>query len=144
MQEDVTIDGDPLGPRHPIYVVGLHRERPTLGPSQLDGDRRRLLRQRTHGVVLGLDADRVAEPSVVADQDGTRPGHGRLRRALLQLRPPTQLTRLSHPERIRGLTLNHHPAGHFVLKSGPLNGVYRIWSGCGDLNPGPPAPKAGA
>ena len=40
--------------------------------------------------------------------------------------PPTQFARLSHPERIRGLRLNHHPTGHIVLKSGPLNGVKPI------------------
>ena len=77
-------DGDPLGPRQPVHVVGLHRERPSPGAPQLDGHRRRLLRQRPHGVVLGLDADRAAEPSEVADQSRARPRHGRLHRALLQ------------------------------------------------------------
>jgi hypothetical protein len=32
----------------------------------------------------------------------------------------------------------------FTVGSGPPVGVNRTWSGCGDLNPGPPAPKAGA
>ncbi len=57
-------------------------------------------------------------------------------------RPPPQLARLSHPERIRSFTLKTHPAGHFVLKSGPPNGVKRIWSGCRDLNPGPLDPQS--
>jgi hypothetical protein len=30
--------------------------------------------------------------------------------------PPTQFAQLSDPERVRGLTLHHHPAGHSVLK----------------------------
>ena len=41
--------------------------------------------------------------------------------------PTAQFARLPHPERIRGSTLNTHPVGHFVLKSGRLNGVKRIW-----------------
>ena len=51
-----------------------------------------------------------------------------------QFGPPTQLARLSHPERVRGFTLNHHPAGHFVMKSGPLSGVKpTVWGRrCGD------------
>jgi putative transposase len=48
-----------------------------------------------------------------------------------------QLARLSHPERVRGIALNTHPAGHFVLKSGPPNGVKRKWSGRRDSNPRP-------
>ncbi len=39
------------------------------------------------------------------------------------------------PNESRGLRLNHHPAGHIVLKSGPLKGVYRIWWRRWDLNP---------
>jgi hypothetical protein len=32
----------------------------------------------------------------------------------------------------------------FILKSGPPNGVNPKWSGCRDLNPGPPRPERGA
>jgi putative transposase len=60
---------------------------------------------------------------------------GRLHRALLQPGPPAWLDRLSHPERIRRFTCNTHPAGHFVLKSGPLNGVHRTPWGRRDSNP---------
>ena len=40
-----------------VHFLGLHRERAQNGPDGFDGLRRRLLRQRAHGVVLGLDAD---------------------------------------------------------------------------------------
>ena len=83
----------------------------------------------THGVLLGLDADRAVGPPEVADQSRAGHRHGRLHRALLQFEPQTQLAWLSHPERVRGLTLNHHPVGHIVVKSGPLNGVKPTESG---------------
>jgi len=137
IEDDLTNDRDPLGPRQPVHVAGLHRERPTPGTPQLDGDRRRLLRQRPDGVVLGIDADRTPESPEVADQDGARSGHGPLHRTLLQFGPPTQCARLSQPNRIRGFTLDYHPAGNFVLKSGPPNGVKAFWSGRRDSNPRP-------
>lgn len=31
--------------------------------------------------------------------------------------------RLPRPERVRGEARSRHPAGHFVVRSGPLNGV---------------------
>ena len=40
---DVVRDRHPLRPRHPVHVVGLHRERPPPRPRQLDGNSRRLL-----------------------------------------------------------------------------------------------------
>ena len=73
VEDDLAGDGDPLGPRQPIHVLGLHRERPAPGAPQLHGHRRRLLRQRPHGVVLGLDADRTPQPAEVADQSRARP-----------------------------------------------------------------------
>ena len=51
------VDGHPLRPRVPVHLVGLHRERPASRSHQLHGHRRRLLRQRPHGVVLGLHAN---------------------------------------------------------------------------------------
>jgi hypothetical protein len=97
----------------------------------------RAVRSSPFGVLLGLDADRAPQPAEMADQDGTRPGHGRLHRPLLQSGPPTQLSRLSHPDRIRSLTLNTYPAGHFVIKSGPLNGVPGHMVGAAGLEPRP-------
>ena len=41
------------------------REHPPLRTARLDGHRRRLLRQRAHGVVLGLDADRTARSTTL-------------------------------------------------------------------------------
>jgi putative transposase len=41
-------------------------------------------RQRTDGVLLGVHADRTAQPQVVADQDRALDRHGRVDRALLQ------------------------------------------------------------
>jgi len=54
--------------------------------------------------------------------------------------PPPQLAELPHPDRIRGSTLKANP-GRILVKSGPPNGVNRIWSGCRDLNPGPLDPQ---
>src|ERR1700728_579677 len=79
----------------------------------------------------------AGEPESAEVADQSRAGHryGRLHRTLLQSRPATQLAQLPHPERVRRLTLNHHPAGHFVLKSGPLNGVKPKWRREWDSNP---------
>ncbi len=67
--------------------------------------------------------DRQIQDDLALDGDPLRPRQpradhrlGRLHRPLLQLQPPPQLARLPHPERVRSGTLNHHPAGHSVLK----------------------------
>jgi len=56
---------------------------PQAPPLGLDGNHRRLLRQRPDGVVLGFDADRAAQPQEVADQDRAVDRHRRVDRALL-------------------------------------------------------------
>jgi transposase InsO family protein len=81
----------------------------TKGSAGLDGHRRRLLRQHPHGVVLGLDADRAAQPQEVADQDRALNRHRRVDRALLQPRASPQLARLPSADRIRGPTLGPDP-----------------------------------
>ncbi|HTY32935.1 MAG TPA: IS3 family transposase [Mycobacterium sp.] len=55
--------------------------------------RRRLLRQRRHGVVLGQDAGRAAQHPQMGDHLGTGCSDGRLHRQLLQPRTPPQLPR---------------------------------------------------
>ncbi len=51
---------DPLGPRHPDHLLGVHRARQALGAPALDGLHRGLLRQRRGRVVPGPDAGRAA------------------------------------------------------------------------------------
>ena len=65
--------------------------------------------------------------------------HRRLHRELLQPDPTPQLARLPHPERVRRSTLTTHPAGHFAIKSGPLNGVKLILVGVGGTRTPAPA-----
>ena len=108
-------------------------------PYQLDGYGRRLLRQCTDGVVLGLDADRAAQPSVVAEPRWSSLWPWPLTWTTSRIQTPdTVRSAISLRDKLESLTLNHHPAGHIVLKSGPLNGVkprYRF--GLRGLNPGP-------
>ena len=56
-----------FGPRLTVHLVSLHRERATPRAVGLHRHDRRLLRQRAHGVVLGLDADRAAQPPALKD-----------------------------------------------------------------------------
>jgi hypothetical protein len=144
IEDDLALDSDPFRPWQSVHVVGVHRERPTPRAPRLDGHGRRLLRQRLDGVVLGLDADRTPESEKWRTNLELAIAMADYIEHFYNPDPPTQLAQLSHPERVRRLTLNHHPAGHVVLESGPLNGVKPIESGCRDLNPGPLDPQSSA
>ena len=127
MASDVTLDraglDHPLGPRVSQFTSwGFSELDPHQAPRRLHGHHRRLLRQRPHGVVLGLDADRAAQPQEVADQDRAVDRHGRVDRALLQSRAAPQLARLRPTDRVRGLILQH-PSRPDSYKPGPGNGV---------------------
>jgi len=55
------------GPQRAVHIVGLHEQDPRLGADALVGNDRRLSRQFDDGVVLVIDANRVAEPEEMAN-----------------------------------------------------------------------------
>ena len=59
-------DGDPLRPRQPVHLLGIQRERPPARAHQFHGHRRRLLRQRADGVLLGHRSGRAPQSSDLA------------------------------------------------------------------------------
>ena len=72
--------------------------RPRIRPGPLDGNDRRLLRQRRDRILLGTHADRAAEPKEVAHPSRTRQRDLRVPGDLPQPPAPPLLTWNAHPD----------------------------------------------
>ncbi|NKS72212.1 IS3 family transposase [Rhodococcus hoagii] len=58
-----------------IHVLGFHRPSPPVRTVAFDGFDRRLLRQCSHRILLGKNANRASEPATLENEDPTGQRH---------------------------------------------------------------------
>ena len=91
----------PQRPGRAVHVLGVHRPGARLGARPVHGQRRRLLRQRRHGVVLVPAAGRAARPAAVEHPRRAGQRLVRVPRDLPQPAPAPQRPWHAHPDRVR-------------------------------------------